>query len=287
MKRALIIDGNSLIYRVYYATINQLDYFKEYNQTPNNALKLMIDLCFKLKNSKEYSYGIIAFDCGGCKFRTDLVESYKANRSKMPEELRVQLLPTQEILELIGFNVITKPGFEADDIIGSCSKLLSKHNVAVDIYSSDRDMLQLIDSNISVNLIKKGLKDIVIHTNDNLNELIGLKPLEVIDYKAIVGDSADNISGIKGIGPKAGLELINKYSTVENIIQNIDNLSPKIKEKISSNIELLLNLKTIISIKTNLYDHLPIDSFLFNKIKTEQIKTFLNEWKINGMEKYL
>lgn len=287
-KKALIIDGNSLIYRFFYASLSQLEYYKANNFEPANALRLMIDACFKLKNNTQYDYGIIAFDSSKKTFRNEAFENYKAGRQKMPDDLVSQLKPTQEILALMGFNVIKMEGVEADDIIGSAAKTLSNNNVECDLYSSDKDLLQLVDQNISVHLLKQGLKVIEDYNINNFQEkFFNLEPKQVIDYKAIVGDSSDNLPGVKGIGAKTGIELIKKYYDLETLYDHLCELTKSQQEKFINSKELAFTCKNLATIKTDIYTNEDIESLMFKNEAKKEIEDFLKKYNFKSLYKYL
>ncbi len=287
-KKALIIDGNSMIYRFFYASMNQLEYYKQNNLFPTNALRLMIDTCFKLKESNDFKYGIIAFDCSKKTFRTEEYDAYKAGRAKMPEELVMQLKPTQDALALMGFNVLFLEGIEADDIIGSSAKVLSKDNVECHLYSSDRDLLQLVSNNISVFLMKQGIKILDEHNVDNfLDKNNGLTPNQVIDYKGIVGDTSDNLPGVKGIGEKTGIQLLTKYHTLEEIYDHLDELSKAQQAKFNESKDMAFLCKRMATIKTDLYNKDEIQQFEFKDYQHDALKEVLEGYGLKTLYKYL
>lgn len=287
-KRAIIIDGNSLVYRMFYASYKQLDYFKQHNLFPTNAINLTISSCWKLLNKNKYDYALVAFDSDKKTFRNELLDDYKGKRIKMPEELYLQLPIIREFLEAIGFNTLNIQNIEADDIIGSLSKELSKRNITSDLYSSDKDLLQLVDKNISVNLIKKGLTDIQNNNINNFHENNeGLDPLQIIDFKALVGDSSDNLKGIKGIGTTTGIKLIKEYKTLNNLYENIDNLQPTIKQKLFDHKDYAYLCYELATIKTDLFNNnFNEDDFMVRKMNNEKIKFLIQEYKLKSLERY-
>lgn len=288
-KKALIIDGNSLVYRAYYATENQLQYFEENDLFPTNALRLMIDLCFKLKQQKDYDYLIIAFDAGKTTFRTEMFSDYKAHRCKMPDALAMQLPIVHQAVKAIGFNVFKMLNIEADDIIGSSAKILSSlENIDIDVYSSDRDILQLVDKHINVNMIKKGLTDVLNYNLENFKDLNnGLTPKQTPDFKAIVGDKSDNIPGVKGIGEKTGIEMLLKYSTLESIYDNLDSFKDGIKNKLIADKDNAKMYKELATIKTDLYTIEDIDKFVKRDTDYNQLESIINEFSLKSLLKYL
>lgn len=287
MKTAVILDGNSLMYRMFYATIKLSEYAVDNNMIPVNAVKLMLETCLKIRQSN-YDYCLVAFDHGKKTFRHDILSDYKQGRKEMPKELLSQIPLIKESLQLIGFNILSIEGIEADDIIGSFTKIMTDQKIHVDIYSSDKDMLQLVSNLSHVHLIKTGLSNITIYTMENFSYLTsGLSPMQIPDYKGIVGDKSDNLNGIKGVGDKTGINLIVKYKTLEAIYDNLNELSTNLKLKFESNKDMAFICKSIATIKKTVLDNKLIDDFLLGNIQIEAIKKFLEKYKINGLNKYL
>lgn len=284
---AVVIDGNSLMYRMFYATANLAEYAIEHHMVPVNAVKLMIETGFKLKQS-HYDYCLVAFDHDKNTLRHDLYADYKSGRKKMPEALVTQIPLIKEALNLLGFNIMSKEGIEADDLIGSFTQLMNHENVHVDIYTSDKDMLQLVNDFTYVHLIKTGLSNIIIHTVDNFSNLTkGLQPQQIPDYKAIVGDKSDNLVGIKGIGEKIGLDLLKKYQTFDQIYLHLDELSPAIKAKFLSSKEVAELCKHLATIDDKIFNQdYVVNDFLNHPIQFQPLKAFLKKYQINGLDKY-
>lgn len=253
MKNAILIDGNSLAYRAYFATWQQVEFAKLNNLPFNNAIRTMLMMCWNLLQSKQYDYGVISFDTKAPTFRDQLYSEYKSKRSKTPSELLVQIPVVKESLRHLGFLVCEQDGFEADDLIGSYARLMTQNNVAVDIYSSDRDLLQLVDSMTSVWLCVKGTKEMKEYNTDNFAEqFFGLTPKQVIEYKGLVGDNSDNLTGIKGIGPKKGIDLLKQYGTIDNIFANFDKLSKALQTILQGQIDTAKKFSFLASIKTDI-----------------------------------
>lgn len=287
MKTAVILDGNSLMYRMFYATIKLSEYAVDNNMIPVNAVKLMLETCLKIRQSN-YDYCLVAFDHGKKTFRHDILSDYKQGRKEMPKELLSQIPLIKESLQLIGFNTLSIEGIEADDIIGSFTKIMNDQKIHVDIYSSDKDMLQLVSDLSHVHLIKTGLSNITIYTMKNFSYLTsGLSPMQIPDYKGIVGDKSDNLNGIKGVGDKTGINLIIKYKTLEAIYDNLNELSTNLKLKFESNKDMAFICKSIATINKTVLDNKLIDDFLLGNIQIQAIKKFLEKYKINGLNKYL
>jgi len=281
MKKAMVIDGNSLVYRVYWATFSMLDYYHKNNLTPTNAVNLFIKAVLKLNQTNNYDYVFIAFDHAKHTFRSEMLDQYKANRKPMPEDLFVQLPLINNMLDALGLKHLSKEGFEADDLIGSYCKLMNDNGIQVDVYSSDRDMLQLVNELTSVNLFKTGISELIRYEPSNFGNLFyGLTPKQVVDYKAIVGDGSDNFPGIKGIGPKTACNLLIKFGTFEAIYQNLDNISKVQAQKFIDNRQSGELCYQIATIKKDLFIDDHIEDFVKQQFKFDEFKKLCEEYKL-------
>lgn len=287
IKKAVVIDGNSLMYRMFYATYNLAEYAINNNLIPINAVKLMIETCYKIKKLN-YDYCFVAFDHDKKTLRHEIFQDYKLGRKKMPPELASQIPLIKEALNILGFNILSLPKIEADDLIGSFCNLMNKKNVLVHVYSSDKDMLQLVNNNTHIHLIKTGITNTIIYTQENFSNLFfGLQPHQIPDYKGIVGDKSDNLTGIKGIGEKTGLKLILNFGSLENIYQNINKLSRSEQEKFIEYRETALLCKQLATIDINcLTNEYDVNFFKAKEINNKAMINFLRKYKIGGLNKY-
>ena len=256
MEKTLLIDGNALMYKAFYASASFLQKGAGFDDAGNpvNALRTFAMMMFKLREDFESKHVLVAFDQKGLKtYRTEH-SFYKDKRKPMPQELIYQIPLIMEFLELFGFKSFSDPELEADDIIGILSDLHAKEGFEVSIVTSDKDLLQLVQENVTVYLSKTGVSNMVEYNNDNFCSLFnGLCPSQVKDLKGIMGDASDNLKGIKGIGEKGALDLLNKYGTLEEVIKNKDDLSDSLRLKITEGSEhglLCKNIATIIIDKT-------------------------------------
>ena len=233
MKKLLIVDGNSILNRAYYG-IRPLS---NKEGLPTNALFGMMTILKRHLDSVKPDYTLIAFDLKAKTFRHKEYDFYKANRKPMPEDLAVQLPYAKELVKMLGFNVCELEGYEADDIIGTASRLAPK-DVHSYILTGDRDSLQLINEHTSVILAKT--KEDVLYNPDKFFEDFGVTPLQYIDVKAIMGDSSDNIPGIAGIGEKGAFKLISDFGSLDKIYEEFENssLTPGMKDKIRNGREM-------------------------------------------------
>ncbi|HKL95498.1 MAG TPA: DNA polymerase I, partial [Haploplasma sp.] len=200
MKHLILVDGNSILFRAYYATaFPGATLMQTTKGEYTNALFAFINMFTKIVTHDEANV-LVAFDTKEPTFRHKSYDEYKAGRKEMPQELGEQIPRVHEYVELLGIKPYFKAGYEADDIIGIYAKEASSKGIKVDIYSSDRDLLQLVDDNITVNLLKKGMKDVAVYTPKSLFDEFELTHEQIIDLKALMGDTSDNIPGVPGVG---------------------------------------------------------------------------------------
>ena len=203
--KLLLIDGNSVLFRAFYATAYG-NIMKTSKGVYTNAVYAFANMLNKAVKEISPDYCVVAFDKGKHTFRHELNPDYKAGRKETPEELVGQFQLVREMLEAYGVPYLEYDSIEADDIIGSLAK---KYDMETCILSSDRDMLQLIDDTTSVYVMRKGMSDIAKMDEPALKEEYGLKPYQIIDYKGLAGDKSDNIKGVEGVGDKTAVKLLN------------------------------------------------------------------------------
>jgi DNA polymerase-1 len=287
-KKALIIDGNSLIYRAFYATLNQLQYYKSHNFQPVNALKLVLLIILKLVTTENYDYALVAFDHQKKTLRHDTYAEYKAGRKPMPEDLVTQLPLIKDAIQLLGIQVMSLEGIEADDIIGSFSKIMNQNQVDVEIFSSDKDMMQLINEHTTLNMFKTGISDINRVTLANFEQnFFGLTPQQVTDFKGISGDSSDHLHGVKGIGPQTASTLIKQFGSLEGIYNALDQLTEAQRNKFITCKDHAIMCKQLSIIDTNVIQHMDIQTFIKNPMNREAFIDLINKYHFSGLDKYL
>lgn len=230
MKRAILIDGNNLLFRSYYATAYNGNVMRNSKGFPTNALFGFINMMNKIIKEENPEYIMVAFDKGK-NFRHDKYENYKLGRIETPEDLLKQFPVAKQVLDYMGIVWIDADNYEADDIIGTFAKMADEDKLYdATIISSDKDLLQLISDDVDVKLLKQ--KDYIKMNKTTFAEYYGIKPINIIDLKALEGDKSDNIPGVKGIGEKTALTLLREYTTIENIYDHLDDLKGKLKEKL-------------------------------------------------------
>ena len=228
MKNLLVIDGNSILNRAYYG-IRPLS---TKDGIPTNAVYGFINIIKKHIDALDPAYIVCAFDLKAPTFRHKEYPLYKANRHPMPDDLAAQLPWAKDVARAMGIKVVEVEGYEADDVIGTVCRLGDEGGVHSFALTGDRDSLQLITKDTSVILVKT--KEDIVYTPEKFTEDYGVTPLEYIDVKALMGDSSDNIPGVKGIGEKTAFKLIADMHSLENLYENIDSagLGKAAKEKI-------------------------------------------------------
>ena len=247
--KIILVDGNSLMFRSYYATAYTGNLMKNSSGLFTNAIFGFCNMLTKLKE-EEYDYIFVAFDAGKHTFRHQAYKDYKGGRKAMPEEFKVQIPYIKKYLDILNIKHVEMDEYEADDLIASVSELAFKNGMdEIKVVSGDKDLLQLVRGNVHVTLTKKGITDLDDYTKDNFYEKMGFNPSQVPDYKGLVGDSSDNLPGIKGIGEKTALKLLNEYKTLENLIDHVDELKGKTKELIIDGKETGLKCKYFATLK--------------------------------------
>ena len=230
MNKIILVDGNNLLFRSYYATAYNGNFMKNSKGFPTNALFGFANMMNKIINEEKPDYIMVAFDKGKT-FRHEKYKDYKAGRIEMPEELKLQFPKAKEMLKYMGIKAYEIDNYEADDIIGTLAKYCdSSNDFTATIISSDKDLLQLISNKVDIKLLKQ--KDYIRYNLDSFKADYGIDPINIIDLKALMGDPSDNIKGVKGIGEKTALKLLQEYKTIDNLYNNIDNIKGKNKEKL-------------------------------------------------------
>ncbi len=276
--KLLLIDGNSVLFRGFYATCygNIMKTSKGVYTNAVYAFANMLNKAIKMINP---DYLVVAFDKGKHTFRHELAPDYKAGRKQTPEELVGQFDLVREMLDAYHIPYLEYDDIEADDIIGTLSK---KFMIETCILSSDRDMLQLIDDNTSVYMMKKGLSEMAKMDEEALMKEWNLKPYQIIEYKGLAGDSSDNIKGVEGVGDKTAIKLLNTYDTCEGIYEHIDEIKGKLKEKLINDKDSCFLSKTLATIKTDFDIPLQLNDFKVD-IDEQGCNDFFKKYEMNSL----
>lgn len=234
MSHFVLIDGNSIANRAFYA----LPPLSTSSGLHTNAVLGFTTMLMRVLEEMKPTHLLVAFDAGKVVFRHSEFTDYKAGRSKTPPELSEQFPLIRELLDAFSINRFELEGYEADDIIGTLTLRADKNNWKTTVITGDKDMLQLVSDNVSVALTRKGVSEIELYTVEEIIEKYGLKPEQIIDLKGLMGDASDNIPGVPGVGEKTALKLLHEYGSVEEVLNNIDNISgKKLQENLRENVE--------------------------------------------------
>ena len=235
MKKVLLIDGNNLMFRSYFATAYSGSIMRNSKGQATNALYGFVSMINKIIAEENPQYMAVAFDIGK-NFRHEKYSEYKAGRNATPDDLKSQMPIAREILDAMGIKYLEMEGYEADDIIGTLAReadLDPEYDGL--IISSDHDLMQLISPVVSMKMLKS--KDSTYYTVESFREEYGFDPIKIIDLKALMGDSSDNIPGVKGIGEKTARNLIQTYGSLDGVYEHIDEIKGKMKEKLEADKE--------------------------------------------------
>ncbi len=255
-KRLVVIDGYSLLYRAFFAT----RYLSTSDGRPTNALFGFTSMLFTLLEKVRPHAIVVALDAPGKTFRHAEVETYKATRRETQDELKVQLHDARELIAALGIPSVEVVGFEADDVVGTISRLGEENGYCTTVVTGDLDALQLVDDKVNVLTMKQGVTDVVVYETKDVVERYGFGPEFIPDFKALKGDTSDNIAGVPGIGDKGAAELIQGFGTIESILERIEEVPPKYRKKIEGHEGQMVQSKylaTIVRDVTLEYDFRP------------------------------
>ena len=277
MKKIVLVDGNNLLFRSYYATLYTGNIMRNKDGFPTNGVYGFVNMINKIVNDEKPEYMMVAFDIGKT-FRHEKYERYKDGRKETPDDLKVQFPIAKKILAAMGIKYLECAGYEADDIIGTVSMWCEKDpEYEALIVSSDKDLLQLISDETTVKLLKT--KDYIMMDRKTFNETYGFEPIHMIDLKALMGDASDNIPGVRGIGEKGAIKLVSEYTTIENIYANINNIKGATQTKLIEGKDDAYYSKDLVTI----YREVPLDvSFDDLKYKNCNIEELTNIYKDLG-----
>lgn len=257
----LVIDGMALLFRSFYATSVMGHYQYLPDGRPTNGVQGFARHVLTAQSIVKPSHLVICWDMGTHTFRNELFDGYKANRTNPPEELIPQFDMAMEVAEWIGWKNIGEAGMEADDCIGSIVEKW-KEEANITIISGDKDLLQLLNPATEIAFTKKGYSEYDVYTMERFKEEYAIDPHQFVDVKAFMGDASDGYPGVKGIGPKTALQLIQKYGSVDGVLRHLDELKPSQRNKIAENMEMLKLSYQLASIQRNVAINATLEEFI-------------------------
>lgn len=249
--KILLIDGMALLFRHFYATSIHKQFMRDSKGIPTNAVQGFIRHSYTVINDIKPTHVAVCWDMGSKTFRNDMFEAYKSNRVAPPEEMIPQFDRAKEIAEKLGLLNLGITNYEADDVIGTISKRAQEKGHETYVVSGDRDLLQCINTDVNIWLTKKGFNIYNKYDIHKFREEYGLEPHQLVDVKAFMGDTADGYPGVKGIGEKTAIKLIQQYQSVENVLENINELTASQQKKIITYRDDLAMSKQLAQIHTD------------------------------------
>lgn len=251
-KRLVVIDGNHLIHRAFYAIQAPL---KTSTGEQTNAIYGFASMLLNIIEEEQPDYIAVTFDEKAPTFRHEVHEEYKATRVKAPDELYAQIPRIREMVKCFNIPVFSKEGYEADDMMGTLAKKAEKEGLSTYLVTGDMDLLQLVNKDTHVVFPHKGYKEPLVYDAEKVHDKYGIHPDQVVDYKALVGDTSDNIKGVEGIGPKGASDLLNKYKTLDGIYDHLSELSENHRNKLIKDQDAAYFARSLAQIVT----HVPCD----------------------------
>lgn len=283
MNKIILVDGNNLLFRSFYATAYQGVIMKNSKGFPTNALYGFINMMHKIIEEEAPSYIMVAFDKGKT-FRHDKYVDYKAGRSEMPDELRLQFPKAKEVLEALGIKYFEIDNYEADDIIGTLSlEVENRDDFIATIISSDKDLLQLVSDKVVMKLLKQSGH--IMMTKEKFEKTYQVPPIRMIDLKSLMGDPSDHIPGVKGIGEKTAINLLSKFNSLDNLYNRIDEVTGKTKEKLENDKENAYMSYDLATIYREVPLGFTLDDCKYTRKNTKEFKSLLEEFEFHSLLK--
>lgn len=284
MEELILIDGNSLLFKAFYATSYTGNYMVNRNGIPTNGVYGFARMVEKIISTNP-KYVIVAFDYGKKTFRNELLDTYKATRKETPQELVPQFALAREYLTAHNITWYEVEGYEGDDIIGTLVDFGEKNNLKVSVYTGDKDANQLISSQTTIYPTVKGVTELDIYNEQTLLDKYGLKPDQFRDFLGLMGDSSDNIPGIKGVGEKTALKLLHQYGTIEGLQEHQDEIKGKMGEKIRAGMEDALMSKKVATILRDIPIDVDLEKATYQGYDYETLKSFYEKYDMNSLIK--
>ncbi|MCP4426736.1 MAG: DNA polymerase I, partial [Chloroflexi bacterium] len=283
--KLVLIDGHALAYRMFFAL--PLQAFSTKQGEPTNATygftRTLLELILA---DHPPQYLAVSFDVGKT-FRDDIFTEYKGTREKMPDELRLQIERIKEVVAALNIPILVLDGYEADDVLGTVAQQAKPHNVPVHIITGDRDLLQLVDENTCVELPTRGGKPPEIYDSAGVVAKMGVRPNQIVDMKALMGDSSDNIPGVKGVGAKTAVKLLTQYDTLDNIYANVENIKGAMGKKVADGKDDAYLSQKLARIVTDAPIQLDIDACLTQDFDAQPVVEMFRELEFRSLTNML
>ncbi|GLO66350.1 5'-3' exonuclease [Oceanobacillus sp. E9] len=282
--KVLLVDGMALLFRGFFATSFRGNFMYTSKGVPTNGVYQFLRYLMDSVQKFEPTHVICCWDMGSKTFRTELYAGYKANRDEPPKELIPQFDLVKEVVEAFNMPNVGLENFEADDCIGTLAHAYSMEN-EVTVLTGDQDLLQLVKENIRVAIMRKGQGNYEVFDQGNFYEKKGLSPKQIIDLKGLMGDSSDNYPGVKGIGEKTAIKLLQEYETVDDLLNNIENLPKGVQTKINANLEMLHLSRSLAEIKCDVPISCSLDTSKWN-VDHVTATNKLNELEFKNIDRW-
>jgi DNA polymerase-1 len=282
-KRLFIIDGHALCYRAYFAFIrNPLVNSSGQN---TSAIFGFARMLLRLITDQKPDYLAVAFDPPKKSFRFSLYPDYKANRQKMPDDLRPQIEEIKKMIETLGIKRIEEADFEADDVLGTFAKKYASGDVEVMLVTGDKDAYQLVGGNVKIYANKKGISEYEVYGEKEVEKMLGVRPDQVIDYMALTGDASDNIPGVRGIGEKSAQKLISAFGSLDGVYKSIDRITGKQKELLMREKEMAYLSRDLVTVRTDLPIRHDISDFKFEGVRADVAVPYFRKLEMGSIIK--
>ena len=271
----VLVDGSSYLYRAYHA----LPAFTSSKGEPTGAVLGVLNMLYKLLDDFEPERIAVIFDAPGKTFRDDLYKDYKANRPPMPEDLRPQIEPLLEVIKAIGIPVLKITGVEADDVIGTLATQASKAGITTLIFTSDKDMAQLVDNKVT---LVNTMNDTKMNT-DGIRKKFGVSPKQIVDYLTLVGDSSDNIPGVPGVGPKTAAKWLGEYQDLQTLEAHADEIGGKVGDRLRETLDTLPLYKELVTIVCDLTLPMELDGLKLREPDIDKLRTLYEQLELRTL----
>ena len=282
MKKLLLLDGNSLVYRAFFA-LSQAD-MRTSNGDPTGAIYGFLTMLFTLMKDHQPDGLAVAFDLPHPTFRHERVETYKAGRAKTPDDLLEQLPKIKEILPSMGIQTIELKGYEADDILATLATQAREAKIEAIVITGDRDSYQLVeDPYVKVLYNRKGVSDYILFDEQGIRERTGVTPGDYVKYAALRGDKSDNLPGVPGVGEKTAAKLVNEFGSLDEIFQSADQQKPKLKENLLSNEDLARLNEEVMTLIRNVPLGVEVQSLKLGEFDADATQVFFQDLELRTL----